>query len=92
MEEDINRILDSCYYRREMGAEKYGKEGWVDRDEYKDAREELYDLVNYSLFLILKLNRHEEKHGHLQALREDEMTLEEQCRDVDCRSCQKRNK
>lgn len=85
MEEEINKILDHCYDRREIGAEKYGVDGWKLRDMFEDMREELYDTINYAIFQILKINRLEEKQGSLDCFIEAIDDIDEESTYFNCK-------
>lgn len=50
-------ILQAALHRREAGAVTYGETSFENKSMLQDAEEELLDLINYSLFAIIKLRR-----------------------------------
>jgi hypothetical protein len=65
----IKATQERCKARREAGAEEYGDLSFEDKDTLKELLEELYDIINYAHFTIvkvetlrLKMNAIERKH------------------------------
>lgn len=59
MEGKIAKALRQCKLRRAMGRAKYGDDAYVEKNMFQEMREELYDLVNYALFQVMKLEEME---------------------------------
>jgi hypothetical protein len=56
MNEEINTILDICQQRRDMGRGKYGDDDYKNKDMHEEMKQELYDIINYAIFQVLKIN------------------------------------
>ena len=66
MKEEIEHALAVCQARRDIGREKYGDNNYIEKNMYQELREELYDIINYALFEIIKINSLEDKKEKLQ--------------------------
>lgn len=64
---DIN-----CAHRLDKGAEEYGHDGFMRRDNFKDIKEELYDFINYAKFQLIKVMRLESDLNRLDIEKQQE--------------------
>jgi len=70
MEKEIRKIFKTCQERREQGRKKYGNDSFKDKNMYQEIREELYDVINYALFEIIKISELEQKRGYFYRVKE----------------------
>ena len=61
MENRIEKILQQCKERRKLGKDKYGDDAYVYKNMFEEIRQEHYDIINYHLFQLLKLDVLEKK-------------------------------
>lgn len=57
----IERTLARCAKRRAKGATEYGDLDFLTKDNLQELKEELYDVINYALFTIVKVETIQEK-------------------------------
>jgi hypothetical protein len=74
----VSDIQKKCKTRREQGAIVYGEDAHLERNMFEELREELYDVINYAVFQIDKINKLEEKWRCLNALTGDEIDEEDE--------------
>jgi hypothetical protein len=70
MEKEIEKIFKICQERREKGRKKYGDDSFKDKNMYQEMKEELYDVINYAMFEIIKISELEQKRGYFLAVKE----------------------
>lgn len=59
---EIAKIQKVCLKRREAGEKVYGEAHKI-KNLFEEMRQEQYDVINYSIFQIDKINKAEEKYA-----------------------------
>lgn len=57
LDAQCSELLGLARERRELGALKYGEGTWEAKSMAQEAEFELLDLINYSLFALIKLRK-----------------------------------
>ena len=66
-EHSISKSLKKAAERRVKGREEYGDMGFKNRNMHRELKEELYDIINYALFEVHKVEELEKKSAELAA-------------------------
>lgn len=65
----ISKSLRKAAERRVKGREEYGDEGFKSRNMFREIKEEFYDIINYALFQVHKVEELEKKVNQLNKLK-----------------------
>ena len=60
-ESQIRKHLEICRQRRDMGRIKYGDDEYKTKNMFEEMRQEAYDIINYNLFQIDKIDELEKR-------------------------------
>ena len=66
-EPNYKKHLKVCKARRKMGEKKYEGRSILDMDALSELKEELYDIINYALFTLEKVESMETKLNKIQS-------------------------